>query len=89
MRESLFVTSERRRVIIASAVVMDRRVMDVKHFVKDDVFDHEARNIVSIERTADDYRFVGRIMVSQYAVRFSSRPSENRFSKPATKVPEV
>lgn len=76
-------------MIIASAVVMNCRVIDVKHFVEDDVLDHEARNVVRIKRTAYDYRFVGRIMVSQYAVRFSSRPRKNRFGKPAAKVPEV
>ena len=76
-------------MVIAPSVVMDCRMMDVKHFVEDDVLDHVARNIVRIERAADDDRFVGRIMMSKYAICLPGRPCENRFSEPTAEVPKV
>ena len=55
MGEAAFVTSERRCVMITTAVMVNCRVSDVEHFVKENVLDDKQRNALRIEGTADRY----------------------------------
>ena len=69
MRKPALVTTERRRMIVPSAVVMNCRVMDVQHFVEDDVLDDVARHVRCVKRLAYDDRRVRRVMMCEDPVR--------------------
>ena len=47
--EFLLVAFEGGRVVVATTVNVFRRVMNVEHFVEDDVFDHISRRVEGIE----------------------------------------
>ena len=71
MGEFLFVAFEGRSVVVAAAVDVFGRVVDVEHLVKDDIFDHVFWHRQGIERTADRDVVVGRIVMAEDAEGFS------------------
>ena len=60
----LLIALESRGVVVAAAVDVFGWVVDVEHFVIDDVFDDVSGDRQSIERFADRDGFVGGIMVA-------------------------
>ena len=62
--KSSFVAAKRGCVVVSAAVVVNGRVVDVEHFVEDDVFHDVIRHVRRIERAADDDRVVRRIMMA-------------------------
>ena len=67
----LFVAFEGRGVVVAAAVYMFGGVVDVEHFVEDDVFDHVFWDGEGIERAADGNVVVRRVVMAEYAKCFS------------------
>ena len=86
MREFLFVAAEGGRVIVPAPVVVNGRMVDVQHFVKDDIFDDVSRHIRRVERTADDDRVVRRIMMPQNAVSVPGRPRKHWFFNASAEI---
>ena len=72
MGELAFVAAEDGRVVISTAVDDFGRVIDVEHFVEDDVFHDEFRNRRGIERFADDNGFVRGVVMAKDSVSLSS-----------------
>jgi hypothetical protein len=67
--EGLFVSAERRGVVITSAINYSGRVFDVEHFVKNYEFHKPLRNFDRIQGLADRDRVVRCIMMAEYAAR--------------------
>ena len=58
--------------MVVSAAVDDlRRVVDVEHFVEDDVFHNEFRDSRRVERFAYDDGLVGRVVVAEDTISLS------------------
>lgn len=60
--------------MVSTAVYDLGRVIDVEHFVEDDVFHDELRDRCRVERFADHDGFVGRVVVAENAISLSGRP---------------
>ena len=71
VREFLLVSFEGWGVIVAAAVYVFSRVMDVEHFVEEDVLDHVFWDGEGIERTADRDVIMRCIMMAENAECFS------------------
>ena len=69
MRKPTLITTERRRMIVASAVVMNCRMVNVQHLMEDDVLDDVARHVRCVKRLAYDDRRVRRVMMCEDPVR--------------------
>ena len=76
-------------VVVAAAVVVDRGVVNVQHLVKDDVLDHEFRDIFIVQGPADGYRFMRSIVMAENAVCFSDGPCEHRFGQPPAEISAI
>lgn len=62
--------------MVVSAAVDDLgRVIDMEHFVENDVFHNEFRDRWRVERFADDDGLMRRVMVTENAISLSGRPS--------------
>lgn len=82
----LFVAAKCGRVVVAAAVVMHGRVVNMEHFVEDHVIDDEWRGALVVKRTADHDRIVCRIVMPKDAVGPSGRPGQDRAGKPAVEM---
>jgi len=69
--ELAFVAAEDGRVVESAAVDDLGRVIDVEHFVEDDVFHDEFRDGRRIEGLADNDGLVGRVVVAEGPVSLS------------------
>lgn len=87
--EFSLVSLERWSVIVAAAVDVFGRVMDVEHFVKDDVFDHVFWHRQGIERTADRNVVVCGVMMTEDAKCLTCRPREHGFGDRFAKILRV
>src|SRR5260370_42167600 len=67
-----------RGVIIAPAVDYSGGMLNVQHFVKDDVFDEPLGNITRIEGLADRDGFVRGVVMAEDAAGAPLRPRECR-----------
>lgn len=74
MREELFFGLELGGMNAAAAAAQFDRVLEVKHFVIDDVFDGVARNARMVEDTANDNGVVGRVVVPEAVARVILAP---------------
>ena len=74
MRKELFFGLELGGMNAAAAAAQPDRVLEVKHFVIDDVFDGVARNVRMVENTADDNGVVGGIVVPEAVARVILAP---------------
>ena len=89
MRELPFVVPERRCVVVPAAVMVNRWVLDVEHFVVDDVLHDPTRHIPGVERLTYDDRLMRRVVMCEDAVRLLRRPRQYRFWKLPAKIPEI
>jgi len=87
--ESSFVPAKRRCVVVSASIVMNGRVVDVEHFVENDVFDDEIRHVRRIERAADDDRVVRRIVVTKDPVGFACGPGQRWLFQRRVKISSV
>ena len=71
MGELALVAAESGCVMVSTAVDDLCWVIDVEHFVEDDVFHDELRDGWRVERLADDDRLVRRVVVAEDAVGLS------------------
>ena len=77
------------RVEPAPCPVMVDRIAQVKHLVKQDVFERQRRHYRVVEDPADDDRVVRRIEVPQQAARRGPAPAELRFAHEPVKITVV
>ena len=82
----LLVAFEGGGVVVAAAVDVFGRVVDVEHFVKDDVFDDVSRHIDGVKRPADGDVVVRCVVVAEDAVGFLGRPRQHRFWDRVAKI---
>ena len=82
----LLVAFECGSVIVAAAVDMFCRVMDVEHFVIDDVFDDVTRRFRRVQRYADGDMVVGRVVVAEDAVGLFGGPRQCWFGDRVAKI---
>lgn len=75
MGETAFVASEGGGVVISTPVDDFGRVINVEHFVENDIFHDEFRDGRGIKRFTDDDSFVSCVVVAQNSVGLSDRPS--------------
>src|SRR6266705_2139236 len=67
-----------RGVIIAPAIDYSGGMLNVQHFVKDDVFDEPRGNIARIQGLADRNGFVRGVVMAEDAAGLPLRPGERR-----------
>ena len=87
MRKTLFVAPKYCRVIVSPAVVMNCRMLDVQHLMKDDVLDDETRDIRCVQGFADDYRLVCRVVMGKDPICLLCGPGQDRFGQLPGKIP--
>ena len=87
--ESSFVPAKSRCVVVSASIVMNRRVMDVEHFVEDYVLNDTWRHVRRIERAADDDRVMGRIVVTKDPVGFACGPGQRWLFQRRVKISSV
>lgn len=74
MLKFLFIRAKRGRVVVSPPVVVDGRVRNVKHFVEQYIFHHMLRNRSVVERSADNDRFMRRIVMPEHSIGLIRRP---------------
>lgn len=67
-RKSTFVLPKSGRVVITSAIDMFGRVGNMKHLMKENVFDNKPRNSFRVERPTDRYGVMSRVMMSKNVI---------------------
>ncbi len=78
VRKSFLLGAKSFRVVEATPLDDARGVLDVQHFVIQDIFDEPLRDIARVERLAVHDGLMHRIVVTENAARPALRPCERR-----------
>jgi len=89
IRKQLFFRLEPRRMHATPAPPQRNRMLEVKHFVVNNIFHGEAGNLWMIEDAADHNGIMGGIVMAKSVPRTVTAPGHKRTSQQAMKEPGI